>query len=270
MKCTKYIIAIAIVVAMISCKAAGKKEEIKVAAVASTLQVGASRLAEYLPMIKDKQVALMVNQTSMIGDRHLVDTLKALGVDIKVILAPEHGFRGTADAGEHIADGKDERTGIPVKSLYGSKVKPGVQDLDGIQVVIFDIQDVGVRFYTYISSLHYLMEACAEQGKDLIVLDRPNPNIHRVDGPVLKKGFTSFIGVDPIPVLHGLTIGEYATMANGERWLKDSVKCNLKVITCANYTRTTPYNLPVNPSPNLKTSRAIYLYPSICFLREQM
>jgi uncharacterized protein YbbC (DUF1343 family) len=267
---TRYLLVVAIATAMMACKAQPAKTEKSQPALATEpaatiVQVGASRFQEYLPLIKGRPVALMVNQTSMVGKRHLVDSLKALGTDIKIILAPEHGFRGIADAGEHVSDGKDASTGIAVKSLYGSKVKPGLQDLDGVQVVIFDIQDVGVRFYTYISSLHYLMEACAEQGKELIVLDRPNPNIHRVDGPVLKKGFRSFIGVDPIPVLHGLTIGEYALMANAEGWLEGGVKCSLQVITCGNYTRKTPYDLPVNPSPNLKSSRAVFLYPSICF-----
>lgn len=226
---------------------------------------GAERIEEYLPLLKDKRVALLVNQTAVVGTTHLVDTLRSLSVSIQRIFAPEHGFRGGADAGEHLNDSTDARTGIPITSLYGNKNKPSAQDLRNVDVVIFDIQDVGARFYTFISSLHYLMQACAEQNKKLIVLDRPNPNGWYVDGPVLQKEFTSFVGVAPIPVVHGLTVGEYAQMVNGEGWLPNGLSCSLTVITCKDYTHRTRYSLPVKPSPNLPNDAAVYLYPSLCF-----
>lgn len=232
---------------------------------AKDLQTGASLTAQYLDLIRGKKVALLVNQTSMIGDTHLADSLISLGIAVQKIFAPEHGFRGEADAGEQVKDGKDAKTGIPLISLYGDKKKPGKAELAGIDIVVFDIQDVGVRFYTYISTMSYVMEACAENGVEFMVLDRPNPNGHYVDGPVLKKGFESFIGLHPIPVVHGMTVGEYAQMVNGEGWLKEGIQCNLKVIQCANYDHDTAYELPVKPSPNLPNNRAIYLYPSLCF-----
>lgn len=231
----------------------------------SGVTCGAERLDEILPLLKDKRVALMVNGTSLVGKTHLVDTLLSAGVNIKKIFAPEHGFRGDADAGEHVRDSVDATTKIKIISLYGDKKKPTKQELRDVDVVIFDIQDVGVRFYTYISSLHYLMEACADNETELMVLDRPNPNGWYVDGPVLKKEFKSFVGVDPIPVVHGLTIGEYAQMANGEKWLDNEAQCKLKVISCLNYTHATRYKLPVKPSPNLPNETAVFNYPSICY-----
>lgn len=228
-------------------------------------RTGAEQIDRYLPLLAGKRVAALVNQTSLVGNTHLVDTLLALGVDIRAIFAVEHGFRGTADAGEKVTDGKDARTGLPVRSLYGSKKKPTAAQLDSIDWVLFDIQDVGVRFYTYISSMHYVMEACAEQGVQLMVLDRPNPNGHYVDGPLLEPAQQSFVGMHPVPIVHGLTIGEYARMVNGEGWLANAAQCPLTVIPCAHYTHQTPYELPVKPSPNLPNMRAIYLYPSICF-----
>ncbi|MEA5402517.1 DUF1343 domain-containing protein [Arcicella sp. DC2W] len=230
-----------------------------------TLKTGAEQTALYLPMLKNKTVALVVNHTSVIGKTHLADSLIALGVKVKTIFAPEHGFRGTADAGEHVANGVDKKTGLPIVSLYGSNKKPSVAQLEGIDIVIFDIQDVGARFYTYTSTMHYVMEACAETGKEILVLDRPNPTGHLVDGLVLDRKFASFVGLNPVPVVHGCTVGELATMINQEGWLKDGVKANLKVIKCLNYKHSTPYTLPIAPSPNLPNLQSILLYPSICF-----
>ncbi len=235
------------------------------AAIPAGIICGAERTTEYLPLLKGKRVALLVNQTSVVGGTHLVDTLLAAGVNIQKIFAPEHGFRGSADAGEHVANEKDNKTGLPVISLYGSKKNPSPDDLKEVDVVIFDIQDVGARFYTFISSLHYLMQACADNQKALLVLDRPNPNGWYVDGPVLEKEFQSFVGVDPLPVVHGLTVAEYAQMVNGEKWLQNGAQCSLTVIPCAGYNHTMRYSLPVKPSPNLPNDRAIYLYPSLCF-----
>lgn len=226
---------------------------------------GAERFDLYRDFIKDKNVAVLANQTSMIGETHLVDKLLAEGIKIKKIYAPEHGFRDMADAGETITGGVDKKTGVPVLSLYGNHQKPTPEDLSGIDVVIYDIQDVGTRFYTYISTLHYLLEACAENNVSCIVLDRPNPNGFYFDGNILDTAYRSFVGMDPVPIVHGMTIGEYARMANGEGWLKNGVKCDLKVITCENYTHATYYNLPVKPSPNLPNQNSIYLYPSLCF-----
>ena len=233
--------------------------------VGNQLQVGAARLDLYLPKIKNKNIALLVNQTSVVGDEHLVDVLLRNDVSIKKIFAPEHGFRGHADAGEKVTDGKDAKTGIPLISLYGKNKKPTPEYLAGIDMVLFDVQDVGARFYTYISSMSYVMEACAENNVDFMVLDRPNPNGHFIDGPILKKEYTSFIGLHPIPVVHGMTVGEYAQMVNEEGWLKNGVKCNLSVIACENYDHQTFYELPIKPSPNLPNLLSIYLYPSICF-----
>ena len=230
-----------------------------------TFSVGAAQLDQYLPLLANKSVGLVVNQTSTIGNTHLVDSLLNLGVAVKTIFAPEHGFRGTADAGESVADGKDRKTGVPLISLYGKKKKPAAKDLQALDIIIFDIQDVGARFYTYISSMHYIMEACAENNKAFLVLDRPNPNGHYVDGPVLDPDFQSFIGMHPIPVVHGMTIAEYARMINGEGWLAGGATCNLSYIPCTGYTHKMPYHLPIKPSPNLPNSRAIYLYPSLCF-----
>jgi uncharacterized protein YbbC (DUF1343 family) len=231
----------------------------------SKIVTGAEQMNEYMPSLKYKRVGLVVNQTSMIGNTHIVDSLKHLNIIIKAVFAPEHGFRGDHSAGARVASGKDAKTGVKVISLYGSHKKPTKEDLKDIDVVIFDIQDVGARFYTYISTLHYVMEACAEHKKLLIVLDRPNPNGHYVDGPVLDMKYQSFVGMHPVPVVHGLTIGEYATMINGEKWLKDGLQCSLKVVKMKHYDHSTPYVLPVKPSPNLPTQASIQLYPSVCF-----
>lgn len=219
----------------------------------------------YLGLLKDKRVGLVVNQTSMIGQVHLVDTLLKHQVNITKIFSPEHGFRGEADAGEKVATMRDPKTGILLVSLYGEKRKPGPEDLADLDVVVFDIQDIGVRFYTYIASLSLLMEACGENQKPLIILDRPSPNGYYVDGPVMKKGFTSFLGFFPVPVVYGLTIGEYAQMVNGERWNANGVQCDLRVIPCTHYDHSMTYNLPVKPSPNIPNLRATLLYPSTCF-----
>jgi len=230
------------------------------------LMTGAERVSEYLPLIKGKSVAILANQTSMVGGTHLVDTLLSMGADIRLIFAPEHGFRDLADDGAVIVSGADPVTGIHVMSLYGNKKKPSPEDLEGIDIVIYDIQDVGTRFYTYLTSMCYLMEACAENGKPLIVMDRPNPNGYYVDGPILDTAtHRSFVGIHPIPVVHGMTLGEYAGMVNGEGWLADGLQCDLTVIKCTNYTHETMYELPVIPSPNLPNMNSIYLYPSICF-----
>ena len=225
---------------------------------------GAGRPDLYLPLITGKPVAVVANQASMTGKMHIVDFLLSKGIDVKRIFAPEHGLRGVAEAGESISDGKDAVTGLPVISLYGSHFKPTPEDLKGIDIVIFDIQDVGVRFYTYISTLHYVMEACAENGKMCIVLDRPNPNGFYIDGNIADTSYKSFVGLHPVPIVYGMTIGEYAMMINGEKWLRGGVKCDLEVIKCKYYTNKTYYELPVRPSPNLPNQTSVYLYPSIC------
>ena len=230
-----------------------------------TIQTGAEQIEDYLALIGERNVALVVNQTSMVGEVHLVDKLLGLGVRVQKIFAPEHGFRGTADAGEQVTDGRDTRTGLPIVSLYGKNKKPSPEMMQGLDLVIFDIQDVGARFYTYISTMTYVMEACAEMGISFMVLDRPNPNGHYVDGPVLEKAQSSFVGLHQVPVVHGMTVAEYAYMVNEEGWLKDSVQCSLSYIKCKNYDHNTPYKLPVKPSPNLPNTRSIYLYPSLCF-----
>lgn len=209
-------------------------------------------------------IAVVGNQSSLTGTTHLVDTLRACGLHIVKIFCPEHGFRGNAEAGANIANGKDSRTGLPIISLYGKNKKPTAEQMKGVGCVIFDLQDVGCRFYTYISTLHYVMEACAENGVPCVVLDRPNPNCHYVDGPVLDPKYKSFIGMHPVPIVYGLTIGEYATMINGERWLKEGRQCNLTVVPMLNYRRDSSYVLPVPPSPNLQTPQSIALYPSLC------
>jgi uncharacterized protein YbbC (DUF1343 family) len=226
---------------------------------------GAERTEVYLPMINGKKIAVAANQTSMIGSVHLADSLVSCGIDIVRIFSPEHGFRGNEDDGALVKDGIDQKTGIQIRSLYQESKKPDKSDLEDIDIVIFDIQDVGIRFYTFISTLHYIMEACAENGKSLIVLDRPNPHGFYIDGPVLKPEYRSFVGMHEVPLVYGMTIGEYAMMINGEGWLSGGLKCNLTVIPCANYDHLSKYDLPVRPSPNLPTMNGVYLYPSLAF-----
>lgn len=226
---------------------------------------GAARFAQYSHIIEGKAVAIAANQTSIVNDTHIVDYLLNKGVNVVKIFAPEHGFRNLADAGEYIADGKDPVSGLPVVSLYGSHRRPEPKDLNGIDIIIFDIQDAGVRFYTYISTLHYIMEACAENNIKCLVTDRPNPNGFYFDGNILDTAYASFVGMHPVPVVHGMTVGEYATMINSEGWLRGGIKCDLTIIECTGYDHNTYYELPVRPSPNLPNQTAVYLYPSICF-----
>lgn len=247
---------------------------------------GANQTELYLPILKGKKVAIVSNQTSVIfkypnlsallpnekntpsiltQHTHLVDSLLTQGINIKKVFSPEHGFRGKADAGELVANGKDIKTGLPIISLYDKDKKPSANALSGIDIIVFDIQDVGVRFYTYISTLHYVMQACAENNIPVLILDRPNPNGHYIDGPTLEMAHSSFVGVHPIPLVHGMTIGEYATMVNGEGWLGTNLKCNIQVIPVKNYTHQTFYSLPIRPSPNLPNDISINLYPSLGF-----
>jgi uncharacterized protein YbbC (DUF1343 family) len=231
---------------------------------------GAENFEAYVHLLKNKKVGVMSNQTGIVHDAnsnmiHLVDALLSKGIKVEKIFAPEHGFRGTADAGELVKDGKDTKTGLPIISLYGDNKKPKPEHLTGIDVIVFDLQDVGARFYTYISSLHYMMEACAEQRIPVIILDRPNPNGATIDGPILEPKHKSFVGMHPIPVLHGLTIGEYGKMINGQRWLANGIECDLIVIPCLNYSKDMKYSLPVRPSPNLPNDQSIRLYASLCF-----
>jgi uncharacterized protein YbbC (DUF1343 family) len=254
-----------ILLVCISCTAQENKKN-----TTETIQVAANRTEAYLPLLQGKNVGIVGNQTSVIFKSekdytHLVDSLLSRSVSLKRVFAPEHGFRGTADAGERVEDGIDSKTGLPIISLYGDQKKPDPQHLRDLDVILFDIQDVGARFYTYISTLHYIMEACAEQGIQLIVLDRPNPNGHYIDGPVLEENYKSFVGMHPVPVVHGLTIGEYAQLINGEKWLMNGLQCDLKVITMENYSATRAYDLPIKPSPNLPNATSINLYPSLCF-----
>ncbi|GHB72189.1 exo-beta-N-acetylmuramidase NamZ family protein [Persicitalea jodogahamensis] len=229
------------------------------------LKLGIDRTGEWVPLLTGKRVGLVVNHTTLFSNgTHLADSLLALGVNIQTIFAPEHGFRGQADAGATIKDGKDAQTGLPIVSLYGKNKKPSAEQLKDIDVVIFDIQDVGVRYYTYPSTMHYVMEACAENGKPCIILDRPNPNGDYVDGPVLDPKFKSFVGMNPVPVVHGLTSAELALMINGEGWLEGKKSCDLTVVPCTGYNHRMVYELPVKPSPNLPNLQSIRLYPSIC------
>ena len=229
---------------------------------------GANQIPEVLSYLKNKKVAIVGNQTSVVKNQenyiHLVDTLLSHQIAIEKVFAPEHGFRGKADAGEVVKNGIDTKTGIPIISLYGKNKKPSAQVLEGLDIVVFDIQDVGARFYTYISSLHYVMEACAENNLTLLVLDRPNPNGNYVDGPVLEPEFKSFVGMHPIPIVHGMTIAEYAQMINGEKWLKNGVQCALQIVKMKHYHHQKSYSLPIKPSPNLPNDQAINLYPSLC------
>ncbi|MTI22368.1 DUF1343 domain-containing protein [Fulvivirga sp. RKSG066] len=228
------------------------------------IKVGAERFDQYIPLLESQSAGLVVNQTSIVGNTHLVDTLKALGVDIKKVFAPEHGFRGQADAGEVVKDGIDTRTQLPIISLYGKNKKPSADQLADIDVVIFDIQDVGARFYTYISTMHYVMEAAAENKKKVLILDRPNPNGMYVGGPVLEEEFSSFVGMHPIPIVHGLTVGELAQMINEEGWLENGAKADIEIVKCENYNHKMSYSLPVKPSPNLPNDLSIKIYPSLC------
>lgn len=230
----------------------------------SDVIVGAERIKTYLPILKNKNIGLVVNQTSMVDTVHLIDFLYSKDINLKAIYAPEHGYKGNVEAGKHFNSTTDPNTGVPVFSIYGKNRKPTPEMLKGIDIIIFDIQDVGVRFFTYISTLNYVMEACAENNIKVVVFDRPNPLGYYVDGPVLKPEYRSFIGMKPIPVVHGLTVGEYAMMSNGEGWLKNRMKCELEVIKMENYTHATRYQLPIFPSPNLPDMKSIYLYPSIC------
>lgn len=227
--------------------------------------LGANRMGTYLSILKDKKIGLVVNQSSLINQTHLIDTLKSLNVNITTLFSPEHGLRGNYSYGETIKNSVDEKTGLPIVSLYGNNKKPTTSQLKNVDIIVFDLQDVGARFYTYISTLHYVMEACAENKKTLIVLDRPNPNGDIIDGPVLDSNFKSFVGMHTIPVLHGMTMGEYAQMINGQGWLKNKTKCKLIVIAMKNYTHANKYMPPVFPSPNLRTYNAIRLYASLCF-----
>ena len=220
---------------------------------------------DYLPLLQGKRIGIVGNQTSIVGETHLVDTLLSLGIDVRKIYTPEHGFRGTADAGAKVNSGKDEKTGLPIVSLYGKNKKPTPEMLQGIDLILFDLQDVGVRFYTYISTMSYVMEAAAENNIPVVVLDRPNPNGFYVDGPVLKTENQSFVGMHQVPVVYGMTIGEYAKMVNGEGWLKGGVHCDLTVIPIRKYRRNAIYELPVKPSPNLPNWESVYLYPTLCF-----
>ena len=226
------------------------------------LKLGVERTENYLALLKQKRVAVVGNQTSMIGNIHLVDSLLNLGIDVVKVFSPEHGFRGKADAGAKIENGIDLKSGLPIISLYGENKKPENKQLEGINILLFDIQDVGVRFYTYISTLHYVMEAAGENNIKVIVLDRPNPNGHYIDGPIRENGFKSFVGMHPVPIVHGMTIGEYAKMINGEDWI--TKRCHLTVIEMKNYTHDMSYDLPIKPSPNLPNFRSINLYPSLC------
>ncbi|MGB5418345.1 exo-beta-N-acetylmuramidase NamZ family protein [Algibacter sp.] len=302
-KNTVFPIIIGIVLVMISCgnksqsdarsskiKVEQQDDSLKRLQDSTDIMVGANRIELYLPLIKGKRIGIVANQASVVffdkklksknkSYTHLVDSLVSLHVDVQTVFAPEHGFRGKADAGEVIKDGVDPKTGIPIISLYSANKKPKLEQIketekyesdvskgvSKIDAMVFDLQDVGVRFYTYISTLHYVMEACAEANISLIILDRPNPNGHYIDGPILEMENKSFVGMHPIPVAYGMTIGEYAKMINGEKWLANGIQCDLKVIPIKNYNHKLSYSLPIKPSPNLPNDQAINLYPSLCF-----
>ena len=227
-------------------------------------QLGIDRLHLFVDSLKGKRIAIVCNQTSMVKDVHLLDTLLALNLNVVKVFSPEHGFRGDISAGEKVSSSIDSKTGIPLVSLYGTHKKPVESDLSDVDIIIFDIQDVGVRFYTFLSTMHFVMEACAENGKQMVVLDRPNPNAHYIDGPILEPAYKSFVGMHPVPIVYGMTIGEYALMINGEGWLDKKLTCKLWIIPCKNYTHKTKYILPIPPSPNLRSELAISLYPSLC------
>lgn len=270
-----------LVLLMLSCAKQIKKNE-KTTVIHKTeaiiLKTGAAQTNLYIPKLTNKNIAVVANQTSVLNSQaskiknqnitkfvHLVDTLLSSGISVKKVFAPEHGFRGKADAGEHVKDGFDAKTKLPLISLHGKTKKLPLSELTGIDVVVFDIQDVGARFYTYISTLHYVMEACAKAKVPVIVLDRPNPNGHYIDGPLLELKHKSFVGMHKVPVVYGMTIGEYAQMINGEQWLQGGIQCDLTVIPLVGYTHNTEYSLPIKPSPNLPNDKAINLYPSLCF-----
>ena len=257
-------IALFVVVLITAYKNPSQQKEIAVSNKKDSIKTGADQTEKYLPYLKGKRVAILANQTSIIGNSHLVDSLQSRGVNIVKVFGPEHGFRGNASAGTQVADEKDQKTGIPIISLYGKKNKPTKEDLADVDILIYDVQDVGVRFYTNINALSRLMEACAENKKELMILDRPNPNAYLIDGPILDMKYKSGIGMFPIPMSHGLTVAEFAKMANGEGWLTNKVKCPLKIIPVANYNHSMYYTLPVKPSPNLNTQQSIMLYPSTC------
>ena len=231
---------------------------------AQSVQTGAEQFSIYIPILQDKRVGVVANHTSIIGDKHLVDLLLEYKINVVRIFAPEHGFRGTADAGEKLNTTEDAQTGLEIVSLYGKNYKPTAEQLRDIDCIVFDMQDVGTRFYTYLSTMHYVMEACAENEIPFIILDRPNPNGFYVDGPILENSFSSFVGLHPIPIVHGMTLGELAFMINSEGWLSNDLGCDLTVISCSGYSHKLSYQLPVPPSPNLPNQQSIYLYPSLC------
>ncbi len=266
MRCTKYILLL--VVISVSSAVCSQNPQVKVKGNTKYqiefIQAGAYSVGEYLPLIRGKRVGIVANNTSLINQTHLADSLLSLGVNVVKVFGPEHGFRGDQPDGKEINNAKDPKTGLDVVSLYGNQKKPTKEEMLNIDIMIFDIQDVGARFYTYISTLTYVMEACAENNVSLIVLDRPNPNGYYVDGPLLEPAYASFVGLHPVPIVYGMTIGEYATMVNGEKWLSEGKACNLQVIKCTGYTHNSRYQLPVKPSPNLQDMEAVYLYPSLC------
>ncbi len=263
-----------VVFMLISCNVKNKKiaegnSETQII-VENKIIVGANQTDSYLSLLKNKKVGIVANQTSVIFKEgkeytHLVDSLLSLNIDITKVFAPEHGFRGKADAGEHVYDGVDKKTGLSIISLYGKNTKPSIEHLKDIELMIFDIQDVGVRFYTYLGTFHYVMEACAEANIPVLILDRPNPNAHYIDGPILELEYKSFVGMHPVPIVHGMTIGEYLQMVNKEGWLKNGIQCDVTVIPVKNYTHQTSYSLPIKPSPNLPNDKSINLYASLCF-----
>ena len=255
-------ISVLLLASLLSCVSVGKSDN----SVPISIKLGSERIEEYLPFLIGKKVGIVANHTSSIGNTtHLVDSLLSLGVSINKIFTPEHGLRGEVEAGELISNEIDRKTKLPIISLYGSTKKPTEKDLADLDIMLFDMQDVGVRFYTYISTMHYVMEACAENGIQLIVLDRPNPNGWYIDGPVLDTNYRSFVGMHSVPLVHGMTIGEFARMINGEGWLKNGIQCDLTIVTCENYTHDSLYILPEKPSPNLPNQTSIYLYPSLGF-----